>query len=86
VIARRLNIPVMSKSADEAGEHFGWFTMFAAMDAPTSSARVCAELGWKPEQPGLIEDIDHPPISLGSARIGMSGRLDGEMSVAASSV
>jgi hypothetical protein len=34
--------------------------MFTGMDAPTSSARTRAELGWEPEQPGLIADIDHP--------------------------
>ena len=60
VIGRRLNIPVVSKSPDEAAEHFGWFTMFAGMDAPTSSARTRAALEWRPEQPGLIADIDHP--------------------------
>jgi nucleoside-diphosphate-sugar epimerase len=60
VIGRRLDIPVVSKSSAEAAEHFGWFTMFAGMDAPTSSARTRAKLGWKPEQPGLIADLDHP--------------------------
>jgi nucleoside-diphosphate-sugar epimerase len=60
VIGRRLNIPVVSKSPAEAAEHFGWFTMFAGMDAPTSSAHTRAQLGWKPEQPGLIADLDHP--------------------------
>jgi nucleoside-diphosphate-sugar epimerase len=60
VIGRRLNIPVVSKSADEATQHFGWFTRFAGINAPTSSERTRAELGWKPEQPGLIADIDHP--------------------------
>jgi nucleoside-diphosphate-sugar epimerase len=60
VIGRRLNIPVVSKSPAEAAEHFGWFAMFAAIDAPTSSARTRAKLAWKPEQPGLIADIDHP--------------------------
>ena len=60
VIGRRLNIPVVSKSPAEAAEHFGWFAMFASIDAPTSSARTRAQLDWKPEQPGLIADIDHP--------------------------
>ena len=46
--------------AEEAAEHFGWFAMFASMDVPTSSARTRAKLEWKPEQPGLIADIDHP--------------------------
>jgi nucleoside-diphosphate-sugar epimerase len=60
VIGRRLNIPVVSKSPEEAAQHFGWFAMFAGIDAPTSSARTRAKLDWTPEQPGLIADIDHP--------------------------
>jgi nucleoside-diphosphate-sugar epimerase len=60
VIGRRLNIPVVSKSPEKAAEHFGWFARFAGMDAPTSSERTRSRLGWKPEQPGLIADIDHP--------------------------
>jgi nucleoside-diphosphate-sugar epimerase len=60
VIGRRLNVPVVSKSPAEAAEHFGWFAMFADIDAPTSSARTRSQLGWQPDQPGLIADIDHP--------------------------
>jgi nucleoside-diphosphate-sugar epimerase len=60
LIGRRLNIPVVSKSREEAAEHFGWFAMFAGMDAPTSSARTRTKLDWTPDQPGLIADIDHP--------------------------
>jgi nucleoside-diphosphate-sugar epimerase len=60
VIGRRLNLPVVAKSPEEAAQHFGWFAMFAALDAPTSSARTRALLDWKPVQPGLIADIDHP--------------------------
>jgi len=60
VIGRRLDIPVVAKSPQEATDHFGWFTMFAGFDVPTSSERTRALLGWKPEQPGLIADIDHP--------------------------
>jgi nucleoside-diphosphate-sugar epimerase len=60
VIGRRLNIPVVSKSREEAAEHFGWFAMFAGLDAPTSSARTRAKLNWAPAQPGLIADLDHP--------------------------
>jgi len=60
VIGRRLKIPVVSKSPAEAAEHFGWFATFAGIDAPTSSARTREKLDWKPEQPGLIADIDHP--------------------------
>jgi len=60
VIGRRLNIPIVSKSPEEAAAHFGWFAIFAGIDAPTSSARTRTVLGWQPEQPGLIADIDHP--------------------------
>jgi nucleoside-diphosphate-sugar epimerase len=59
VIGRRLNVPVVSKSQEEAAKHFGWFARFAAFDVPTSSERTRRLLGWKPEQPGLIADIDH---------------------------
>ena len=60
VIGRRLNIPVVSKSGEEAQNHFGWFTHFASMDAPASSRKTRAVLGWVPAQPGLIADLDRP--------------------------
>ncbi len=60
VIGRRLNVPAVSKTAEEAAEHFGWFGMFVGMDAPTSSARTRALLDWQPDQPGLLADVDQP--------------------------
>jgi nucleoside-diphosphate-sugar epimerase len=60
VIGRRLNVPVVSKTPEEAAGHFGWFAHFAAIDCPASSARTRALLGWQPKQPGLIADIDQP--------------------------
>ena len=60
VIGRRLNLPVVSKSPDEAAGHFGWIAPFFAADAPTSSARTREQLGWQPTQPGLIPDLDRP--------------------------
>jgi nucleoside-diphosphate-sugar epimerase len=60
VIGRRLNLPVVSKTQEEAAQHFGWFAMFAAADMSASSARTRARLGWEPAQAGLIADIDQP--------------------------
>ena len=60
LIGRRLNIPVVSKSPQEAEAHFEWFAMFAAMDGQASSERTRSVLNWKPAQPGLLADIDHP--------------------------
>ena len=37
VIGRRLKIPVVSQSPEEAAEHFGWFARFAGIDCPASS-------------------------------------------------
>jgi nucleoside-diphosphate-sugar epimerase len=59
-IGRRLNMPVVAKSAEEAAEHFGWFAQFAGLNAPTSSERTRALLGWEPKQAGLVVDIDQP--------------------------
>ncbi|AVA22356.1 SDR family oxidoreductase [Rhizobium sp. NXC24] len=58
VIGRRLNLPVVSKTQVEAAEHFGWFAHFAGLDCPASSQRTRELLGWLPEQPGLLQDID----------------------------
>ncbi|CAN7499544.1 SDR family oxidoreductase [Rhizobium sp. LjRoot258] len=60
VIGHRLNVPVVSKSPEEAAVHFGWFAHFAAMDNLASSKRAREELGWQATGPGLIKDIDRP--------------------------
>ena len=60
VIGRRLGIPVVAKSRDEAAEHFGWFAQFVSADLPTSSARTRAILDWMPTGPDLLTDIDQP--------------------------
>lgn len=58
VIGRQLNVPVVSKPAGEAAEHFGWLATFAGMDAPGSSIATQKLLGWHPEQHGLLADLD----------------------------
>jgi nucleoside-diphosphate-sugar epimerase len=58
VIGRQLGLPVVSKTPEEAGEHFGIFAMFAGMDAAASSEKTRAQLGWAPTGPGLIADME----------------------------
>jgi nucleoside-diphosphate-sugar epimerase len=60
VIGRRLNVPVVSKSPEEAADHFGWFAHFAGLDCPASGARTQEQMGWRPTQLSLIPDIDRP--------------------------
>jgi nucleoside-diphosphate-sugar epimerase len=57
VIGRHLNLPVVSKSREEAADHFGWIALFFGIDAPASSAQTQEQLGWRPVQPGLIADL-----------------------------
>jgi nucleoside-diphosphate-sugar epimerase len=57
-IGRGLKIPVVSKSAEEAGEHFGWLAMFVGLDMPASSKLTQQRLGWRPTGPGMISDLD----------------------------
>jgi nucleoside-diphosphate-sugar epimerase len=57
LFAKVLNVPLVSIKPEEAQAHFGFIGMFAGLDMPASSAKTQAELGWKPKQIGLIEDI-----------------------------
>jgi nucleoside-diphosphate-sugar epimerase len=59
VIGRQLNLPVVSKSAEEIAEHFGFLGHFLSVDMPASSALTQKLLGWRPTQPRLISDLDH---------------------------
>jgi nucleoside-diphosphate-sugar epimerase len=58
VIGRRLNIPTVSVTGDDIAAHFGWFARFSQMDAAASSTKTQQILGWKPAEPGLLEDLD----------------------------
>jgi nucleoside-diphosphate-sugar epimerase len=54
VIGRHLNLPTASVPA----EGFGFLGQILAIDQPASSALTRELLGWRPVQPGLIEDLD----------------------------
>jgi nucleoside-diphosphate-sugar epimerase len=57
VIGRQLNVPVVSKSREEAADHFGWIGHFFGIDSPASSGQTQERLTWRPVQPGLIADL-----------------------------
>jgi hypothetical protein len=57
-IGRQSNLPVVSVAAEDAGDHFGFLFPFVSLDDPTSSALTQERLGWRPEGPTPIADID----------------------------
>ncbi len=56
-IATGLDVPCTTIPAEDAAGHFTWFTPFAAMDQPASSAQTRERLGWTPTGPELLKDI-----------------------------
>lgn len=59
VIANNLGVPATAIDHDRAGAHFGWLAPFVSADNYVSSALTQQELGWRPDQRGLIADISH---------------------------
>jgi nucleoside-diphosphate-sugar epimerase len=57
VIGKHLNVPVLSKSQEEAVDHFGWMSHFVSIDCPASSAQTQEQLGWRATGASLIADI-----------------------------
>ncbi|MGW7425271.1 SDR family oxidoreductase [Streptomyces sp. NPDC054813] len=57
-IAKGLDVPLKSIPPTEAEAHFGWLGMVAAIDNATSGERTQKLLGWKPEQAGLLADLE----------------------------
>ena len=53
-IGRQLGVPVEPRPE----EHFAFLARFAGLDGPASSARTRELLGWRPEHPGLLADLD----------------------------
>ncbi|MGW3994550.1 hypothetical protein ACWEF6_13790 [Amycolatopsis sp. NPDC004772] len=55
-IGRGLDLPVVSLTPDEAAGHYAspFMAVAYSFDSPVSSEL----LGWPPEQPGLLDDIE----------------------------
>ncbi|MHB1872064.1 MAG: SDR family oxidoreductase [Steroidobacteraceae bacterium] len=64
-VGRRLGLPVRSITAQEAPEHFGSFARFLTLDAPASSEQTRRKLGWQPDGPGLIGDLEQLALTGG---------------------
>ena len=58
MIGQHLNLPVVSKAAAEAADHFGWIGAFLSVDCPASSILTQQQLGWHPTQLSLLADLD----------------------------
>jgi nucleoside-diphosphate-sugar epimerase len=58
-IGRGAGVPVASISAPDAAERFAFLGGSVGVDNPVSSEVTRKVLGWEPEHPGLIEDLDH---------------------------
>jgi nucleoside-diphosphate-sugar epimerase len=59
VIGRHLGIRAVSVAAGKAAEHFGPFWMVMTLGIPPmSNASSRQLLGWEPDHPGLIADLD----------------------------
>jgi nucleoside-diphosphate-sugar epimerase len=58
VIGRRLKLPIVSKSPEEAADHFGWMGFMAGHDSLAASATTQERLGWRPVEAGLIADLE----------------------------
>ena len=75
VIGRRLGIPVVSQSPEEAAAHFGWLAPFVGLDCPASAAQTTSQLGWHPDGPGLLFDLEQ--ASNLDARVEKAGEMVG---------
>jgi nucleoside-diphosphate-sugar epimerase len=57
LIGKELNLPVQSVSGDDIVNHFEWLSPFIASDGAATSLKTQEQLGWKPTQIGLLQDI-----------------------------
>jgi nucleoside-diphosphate-sugar epimerase len=58
VIGRQLGVPTASIDPADAAEHFGFLGRFAGVDNPVSNALTRKLVGWQPEHPGLLVDLN----------------------------
>ncbi len=59
VIGRHLNVPVVSKTPQEANELLGFIGWALGMDGSATYLKTREALGWQPKEIGLITDLDN---------------------------
>ena len=57
-MSKRINLPVETKSMEEAQQAVGFFALAIGLDVRASSEKTQKELGWKPQGLGLVADIE----------------------------
>lgn len=59
IIGKRLGVPAVSKTPEEATRLLGFIGHVLSLGGHTSSARTRELLGWTPAEPGLVHDLEH---------------------------
>lgn len=57
VIGKRLEVPVTAVTAEQAGEHFGWFGHFAQIDVTADAEWTKRVTGWEAREVQLLPDL-----------------------------
>ncbi len=58
VLAKKLDLPLISVGAEEAESHFSWFTHFARFNIQVSAAATRQLLNWEPVHATLLQELE----------------------------
>jgi hypothetical protein len=58
VVGRKLDLPVVDLTPDEATAQFTWLGRFLGIDCVASSKITQERFNWKPTHPTLLEDLE----------------------------
>jgi len=58
LIARKLNLPLVSISKEAVTKHFEWMSTFIGFDSPATALQTQQQLGWQPVEINLLQDMD----------------------------
>ncbi|MFI2744477.1 SDR family oxidoreductase [Zhouia sp. PK063] len=59
LLSKKMNLPLVALSKEEASDYFGGFLHFASLHIPISSKQTQESLEWQPTHPALFEDIEN---------------------------